>query len=66
MELQLKLETLKKEKIGENSDKSIKQGMKPLTPKLPPFDDQKDELDAYLQRFERYATAQIGLNQTGL
>jgi hypothetical protein len=27
-------------------------------PKLPPFDDVKDDMDAYLLRFERYATAQ--------
>ena len=25
-------------------------------PKLPPFDDNKDDLDSYLQRFERFAT----------
>lgn len=27
-------------------------------PKLPPFDEAKDNIDAYIQRFERYATAQ--------
>ncbi|XP_021346945.1 uncharacterized protein LOC110446230 [Mizuhopecten yessoensis] len=27
-------------------------------PKLPPFEDTKDNMDSYLQRFERYATAQ--------
>jgi hypothetical protein len=27
-------------------------------PKLPPFDDVKDDMDAYLLRYERYATAQ--------
>lgn len=27
-------------------------------PKLPPFDETKDNIDAYIQRFERYATAQ--------
>lgn len=26
--------------------------------KLPPFDETKDNIDAYIQRFERYATAQ--------
>ena len=27
-------------------------------PKIPPFEDGKDEIDSYLRRFERYATAQ--------
>ena len=27
-------------------------------PKLPPFDESRDEMDSYLRRFERYATAQ--------
>ena len=27
-------------------------------PKLPAFDESKDNIDAYIQRFERYATAQ--------
>ncbi|KAJ8049235.1 hypothetical protein HOLleu_01889 [Holothuria leucospilota] len=28
------------------------------TPKLPPFDEEKDDMDAYINRFERYATVQ--------
>jgi len=27
-------------------------------PKLPPFEEGKDNMDAYIQRFERYATVQ--------
>ena len=32
--------------------------MKASIPKLPPFDESRDEMDSYLRRFERYATAQ--------
>lgn len=32
--------------------------VKPRAPKLPVFDDSKDEMDSYLLRFERYAEAQ--------
>ena len=28
------------------------------TPKIPAFDENRDEMDSYLLRFERYATAQ--------
>ena len=58
--LQLELEAMKKEKVttGEHTDHSNKTNLKSRSPKLPAFDDDKDELDAYLQRFERYATAQ--------
>ena len=31
---------------------------KARTPKLPPFHEDKDDLDAYLQRYERYASSQ--------
>ena len=37
--------------VGEPAAKGVK-------PKLPPFDDSKEEIDAYLHRFERYANAQ--------
>ena len=37
--------------VGEPVAKGVK-------PKLPPFDDSKEEIDAYLHRFERYANAQ--------
>ena len=33
--------------------------IKPKGPKLPVFDEGKDEMDSYLHRFERYATAQL-------
>lgn len=32
--------------------------LKARAPKLPPFDDSKDDVDAYLQRYERYAVSQ--------
>ncbi|XP_048255087.1 uncharacterized protein LOC125381692 [Haliotis rufescens] len=34
----------------------------PKMPKMPPFDDRNDNIDAYLQRFERVAVAQDGLS----
>ena len=52
-ELQLKLQVQKSQEMS-----GQKTGSKSFSPKLPHFDDEKDELDAYLQRFERYATAQ--------
>ena len=36
------------------SDKQVNAKM----PKIPPFDEARDEIDSYLRRFERYATAQ--------
>lgn len=32
--------------------------VKASMPKIPPFDESRDEMDSYLRRFERYATAQ--------
>jgi hypothetical protein len=32
--------------------------VKSIKPKIPPFEDSKEEIDAYLHRFERYAIAQ--------
>ena len=50
----MKLEELKKQNATETSAEKCKAKI----PKLPMFNDDKDELDAYLQRFERYATEQ--------
>ena len=33
-------------------------GAKSLRPKLPKFEEQKDDMDAYMERFERFATTQ--------
>ncbi|KAK3109194.1 hypothetical protein FSP39_025154 [Pinctada imbricata] len=33
-------------------------GVRPKSPKIPPFDDARDDMDSYLRRFERYAQAQ--------
>ncbi|XP_071797127.1 uncharacterized protein [Asterias amurensis] len=43
------------------SKSSVENGVsrqKARTPKLPTFNDSKDDLDAYLKRYERYATSQ--------
>ena len=53
LELQIKIEENKKK----NADKEIPR-VSSKTPKLPTFVDTKDDLDAYLGRFERYAHAQ--------
>lgn len=50
----MKLEEMKKETTGLANAEKVK--AKP--PKLPMFNDEKDDLDAYLQRFERYANIQ--------
>jgi hypothetical protein len=42
----------------ENLHRSESRGV-PKLPKMPPFDDQRDNIDAYLQRFERIAEAQL-------
>ena len=41
--------------VQHNEDKSY---VTAKTPKIPAFDEGKDEMDSYLLRFERYATAQ--------
>ncbi|XP_022111697.1 uncharacterized protein LOC110990927 [Acanthaster planci] len=58
VELQLKIETLKKEESESQEHKPKASSAKTLTPKLPSFDDEKDDIDSYLNRFERYASAQ--------
>lgn len=37
--------------------KAVDAIVKPNLPKIPPFEENKDEIDSYLRRFERYATA---------
>ena len=37
---------------------TVTHGQKVRGPKLPPFDEATDDMDAYIRRFERYATAQ--------
>ncbi|XP_062572173.1 uncharacterized protein LOC134234132, partial [Saccostrea cucullata] len=39
--------------VNEVSSNSVK----PSTPKIPSFEENRDEMDSYLRRFERYATA---------
>ncbi|XP_038074478.1 uncharacterized protein LOC119742537 [Patiria miniata] len=67
LELQLQLETLKHEPISTpqtptspNANTSVlgTSRSKAKTPRLPVFDETRDDLDAYIQRFERYATTQ--------
>ncbi|XP_062590636.1 uncharacterized protein LOC134252230 [Saccostrea cucullata] len=47
------LELANKSAQGKVSDVMVK----PSVPKIPPFDENKDEIDSYLRRFERFATA---------
>ena len=57
-EIQLAIER-EKRAISEqlNSSTQTFDRQKARTPKLPAFNEDKDDLDAYLQRFERYATS---------
>jgi len=48
---------LKKKLAEENDEKKDAQSSTPR-PKLPKFDEVQDDMDAYLERFERYATSQ--------
>ena len=45
-------------KLGTSSKVGKTATAPPRAPKLPPFDDGKDDMDAYIQRFERYAEVQ--------
>ena len=48
-------------RLQNNSDTSFREGDRHSSapsPKLPPFSEDKDSLDAYLNRFERYAVSQ--------
>ena len=57
LELQVKVETGKAEGLGHtgNNDNAP---VKARAPKLPFFEDTKDDIDSYLKRFERYASSQ--------
>ena len=55
-EKEIHLQKLKmSEDVGAMSD-NVNVGIQAKVPKLPTFDDSKDNIDAYLQRFERFAT----------
>ena len=59
MEMKLRLEEIKHEDSNSStSGTANNQSSSVRAPKLPPFDDTKDDIDAYLQRFERYAVSQ--------
>ena len=69
LEKQVRLETLEIEDRNRQRDyernsellQAKKEGehdVKLRGPKLPPFEDDKDNMDSYLNRFERYATVQ--------
>ncbi|KAJ8035594.1 hypothetical protein HOLleu_19322 [Holothuria leucospilota] len=57
LEMELKLASLKKENAGSADQRPRETSNRAKPPKLPCFTD-KDDLDAYLDRFERYAKAQ--------
>ena len=57
LDLQLRLQNVKTEQ-PDGIDESRVMTNTARTPKLPVFDESKDDLDAYLQRFERYAASQ--------
>ena len=61
IKMQITLENIKKEKKAPEETSTSSSGAKPKArvPKLPHFDDTRDDLDAYLQRFERYAKNQF-------
>ena len=44
-------------KASEDANGTTKKAEGSTSPKLPPFDEKKDDLDAYLYRFEKYAKA---------
>ncbi len=57
IELQVKLETAKRSSVSSDSGNGHSR-LKARAPKLPAFNEALDDLDAYLQRFERYAVSQ--------
>ena len=60
-ELQLKIETERRAQSeqAKASTANVAGRQKAKSPKLPPFCDTRDNIDSYLQRFERYAQSQI-------
>ncbi len=57
-ELKLKAMEIEALRCQQEHGHSNHNGHHAKSPKLPPFNDGKDDLDAYLNRFERYAAAQ--------
>ena len=57
-ELQLEIEREKRASIDLNESATQNAKFKAKSPKLPPFHEDKENIDAYLQRFERYAENQ--------
>ena len=57
IELQVKLEIAKRTSVSSESGNNHSR-LKARAPKLPAFNEALDDLDAYLQRFERYAVSQ--------
>ena len=57
LEMQLELEQMRKETSEMNAIVASR-SVRAKPPKLPLFDENRDQLDMYLQRFERYAAAQ--------
>ncbi|XP_047482831.1 uncharacterized protein LOC125034845 [Penaeus chinensis] len=55
-EIKLRQMELKKESVEEKSSES-EHNVKVRYPKLPVFNEKADDIDAYLQRFERFATS---------
>ncbi|XP_033756184.1 uncharacterized protein LOC117338928 [Pecten maximus] len=58
-----KMELLEKEERKPQMDQGKSPSVSARGPKLPAFEEGKDNIDSYLQRFERYATTQ-GWNKT--
>ena len=52
---EIELEKVKAEYAFATPDSSSKTDVKAKIPKLPPFNEQRDNMDAYLKRFERFA-----------
>ena len=52
---EFELEKVKAEHASATPDPSSKTDVKAKIPKLPPFNEQRDNMDAYLKRFERFA-----------
>lgn len=68
LEKQIKLERVQKmSSLDSSSQKdSIKhQDVRAKIPKLPPFNEKSDNMDAYLKRFERFAEMLGGIKKTG-
>lgn len=54
--IQLELKKLAVESGHNGDDSHVKGGLR--GPKMPPFDEDKDNMDSFIYRFERYAEAQ--------